>query len=202
MVRTWSAGAFTNRTGDHPGLAEPAATGTTTEDLDIEAVVDYLGEGHELVLRVRPFTQVRNGPLFDHGKSSGVIGHDLHEHALVEHRVVKRGHIDTGDTGQRSVDLQPVALAAGLPPGHDRGDLAHHLFAIAQDHEIHEVGDRFRVIGAMPADADQQISGGPISGVDRASGQVDHVEHIGVSEFSGEVEGQDVEICRSPVGVD
>ena len=63
-----------DRAGEHPGLAEAAARGAATEDLDAEAVVDDLGERHELALRVGPGAEVVDRALVDGGRDVGKRG--------------------------------------------------------------------------------------------------------------------------------
>ena len=71
--------ALAHGPGDHARLAEPAAPGAAPEDLDVEPVVDDLGERHELVLGVRPVGEVGDGALLDLGRHVGVAGLDRHQ---------------------------------------------------------------------------------------------------------------------------
>ena len=52
---------FTHRAVDHSRLAEPATPGAAPEHLDVEAVVNHLGERHQLCLGVGPLRQVGDG---------------------------------------------------------------------------------------------------------------------------------------------
>ena len=64
--------ALADRAGDHPGLAEPAAAGAAAEDLDVQPVVDDLGQRHELALGVRPVGQIGDRALVDLRRDVGV----------------------------------------------------------------------------------------------------------------------------------
>ena len=60
-----------HRSGDHPGLAEPAAPGAAPEDLDVQPVVDDLDERYELAAWIGPGGQLGDGPLLDHLRRLG-----------------------------------------------------------------------------------------------------------------------------------
>ena len=84
----------------------------------------------------------------------------------------------------------------GRAPGPGRQhlvDLAHDLFAVAQDERVDEVGQRLGVERAVAAGQHQRV--GPVRSAPRTAspGQVDQVEHVGVDELGREVEGQHVE---------
>ncbi len=98
---------------------------------------------------------------------------------------------------------RPVAGATtGLPGRHDLGDLGHDLLAVAQHHEIQEVGDRLGVVGAVPAGRHERVLGTPVGRPHRHTGEVDAVQHVRVDELGRQVESDQVEVGRRPVRVD
>ena len=54
----------------------------------------------------------------------------------------------------------------------------------------------------MPAGRDEGVGVGALRAADRHAGQIDAVEDVGVDQLGREVEGQQVEVGRGPVGVD
>ena len=66
--------ALAHRAGDHPRLAEPAAPGAAPEHLDVEPVVDHLGERDQLVAGVGPVGEVGDRALLDPLGHVGVAG--------------------------------------------------------------------------------------------------------------------------------
>ena len=113
------------------------------------------------------------------------------------HRVGGR-HVDALESREGSEHLPAASGAMG---GHGGGDLPHHLLAVSQHEEVHEVGQRLGVEGAVPTRADQQVVTRTVGGAHGHAGQIDEVQHVRVDQFRGEVEGQDVELAGAQVGV-
>ena len=99
-------------------------------------------------------------------------------------------------------DVEPVGATGRLPGCDGLVDLADHLLAVAQHHEVEEVGERLGVVGGVATGADQRVRGGAVGGADGHAGEVDAVEDVRVDELGREVEGDEVELVGGPVGVD
>ena len=70
--------------------------------------MDHLGEGHQLVLRIRPVRQIGHGALLHHRR--GIVDrHHPGEHATIELRPVERGDVDARDPREGSQQLGPGA---------------------------------------------------------------------------------------------
>ncbi len=191
------------RSGDHARLTEAAPTGAPAEDLDVEPVVDDLGERHELVAGVGPLGEIGDGALLDDRRHIVESRLDRGEATVVgEAHVVHRGHVDARDLGQRPQHGFAAGLAGTLPAAHDLADLGDHLFAVAEHEEVDEVGQGLGVVGAVSPGADEQVIGATVGGPDRTASEIHTVQDVGVDELCGEVERQDVEVGRGTVGVD
>ena len=197
-------GALPDGPGDHARLAEAAAPGAAPEDLDVEPVVHDLGHRHQLLLRVGPGGQIGDGPLLDPLRNVGVPGRHRDQAGPVVGHVVAGGHVHALEPGQ--VAKQPLAGPGRAPPGlpglHGVGYFSDRFLAVADDEAVDEVGERLRVEGAVSAGHHQRVVGTAIRGPDRHSGQVHAVEEVGVDQLGGQVEGQQVELCRRAVAVD
>ena len=110
--------ALADRAGDHPGLAEPAAARAAAEHLDVEAVVDDLGQRDELVLRVRPLPEVGDRALVDGRRDVGEPWRDRGDRRAVVGHLVQRRHVHArhlGEVAQHGVAIGATA-ARSTPP--------------------------------------------------------------------------------------
>ena len=183
--------------GDHAGLAETATAGAAAEDLDVEPIVDDLGERHELALGIGPRGQVADRALLYDLRHASLEGLDRGDAPVVEvAHVVEAGHVDARDPCQLPQHVAAALLGPppGLPRGDHLGDLADHLLAVAQHDEVEEVGEGLGVVGAVASGADQRVGAGPASCVQRDAGQVEAVQDVRVDELCRKVEGDDVEL--------
>ena len=193
-----------DRAGDHAGLAEAAAPGAAPEDLDVEPVVDDLGERDQLVAGVGPLGEVGDRALLDALGHVGVAGPHLADEGALVVDLVHRRHVDALDVAQLAQHRLAGALAAArrLPlPQHDR-DVGHDLFPVAQHDEVEEVGQRLGVVGAVPARRHQRVLGTPLGRPHRHPGQVDGVEQVRIRQLGRQVERQHVELAGGTVRVD
>ena len=94
---------------------------------------------------------------------------------------------------------RPTAV---LPGADDLGDLRDDLLTVADHEEVDEVGERLRVVGAVPAGADQRMLGAAGLGPHRHAGEVEAVEDVRVDELGGEVERDQVEVAGRAMRVD
>ena len=197
--------ALTYGTRDHPGLAEAAASGAAPEHLDVQSIVNDLGQRHELVLRIRPIGQVGHRALLDPLGHVVVLRSDRDQRGALVADVVHRRHVHPWDRGERvqhGLAGSVTAAPADLPRPHDLGDLGHDFFTVTEHHEIQEVGDRLRVVRAVPARADERVFGSSIGGPDGHPGEIDAVEHVRVDELGRQVERDQIEVGRRTMGVD
>ena len=183
-------GAFPDRPGDHPGLAEPAAAGAAAEHLDVEPVVDDLDQGDELVLRVGPLGEVGDGALLDPLGDVGVAGPHRHQGRPVVLDVVEGRDVDAGQLGE--VAQHVVAGGVSLA-GQDGGDLPDRLLAVADDEHVDEVGQRLGVVGAVAARDHERVVVVAVLGPDGDAAQVQAVQQVRVDELGRQVERDDVE---------
>src|SRR4029453_6667513 len=101
--------ALAHGAGDHAGLAEAAAPGAAPEHLDVEPVVDHLGERHELVPGVGPGGEVGDRALLDPLGDAGEPGPHGPQGGAVVVDLVERGDIDALDPGQPAQHALPAA---------------------------------------------------------------------------------------------
>ena len=138
------------------------------------------------------------------GRYRGVDRHGARQASLGVRRLVERRHVDPLERGQPPA--QAVARALRFRPDQPIPqhlvDLAHHLLAVAQHEGVDEVGQRFGVEGAVPTGQHQRVGGAPLGRVQRHTGQVDEVHHVGVDELGRQVEGEHVEGGRREVLLD
>ena len=149
-----------HRAGDHPGLAEAAATGAAAEDLDAHPLVHRLGQRHDRRLRVGPLVEVHDGALADLGRDVVPGARDRGDRAV---RAVGDGvearHVDAVDAGEAGEQLVAAAgTALRLPRLDDVGDVADDLLAVAEDGAVDEVGDRLGVEGGVAAGDDDRVA--------------------------------------------
>ncbi len=164
--------------------------------------MDHLGEGHELLLGVGPLPQVGQGPLLDLGRQSVLDRLDaLEEAVLAVDRAIQRGDVDPFDLGEPP---QHGGAVEALGPGGDEhvGDVADHLFAVAEHGGVDEIGEGLGVVTAVPADEHQRVALGAVGGVDRHTGQIEAVEDVGVGELGRQVERDRVELGGRGVVLD
>ena len=180
------------RARDHPHLAEAASAGATPLDLERQAIVHGLHEGHDRLLGLRHQVQVGDDAADDALVAGlerlvardGAVGGVVHAE--------ERRHVHAGDLGQHPEQI--FARGSAVPPGRDRvADLVHHLLALADDEGVEEVGDGLGVVGAGAAAEHQRILAPAVLRVQGDASEVQHRQHGGVAELELEGEPEDVE---------
>ena len=137
------------------------------------------------------------------GGRGGIDRHGGLESAVCEvPGFVEGRHVHALDASEGSQDVEPVGATSRLPGCDGRVDLADHLLAVAQHHEVEEVGERLRVVGGVATGPDQRLRCGAIGRSDGHPGEIDAVEDVRVDELGREVEGDEVELVGGPMGVD
>ncbi len=157
--------------------------------------MDHLGDRNELGLRVRERPQIGDGPLLD---PLGDIGEPRSHGAQVRSVVgdlVHRRHVHAVDVGELAEHLLTTAVGPPreLPVEDDGIDLGDDLLAIAQHHQIEEIGDGLGVVGAMSTGDDQRMFRSALGSPHRYPCEVDHVEEIRIGQFRRQVEADDIE---------
>ena len=193
-----------HRAGDHAGLAEAAAAGAAAEDLDAHPLVDALGQRHQRRLRVGPLVEVHDGALADLRGHVVAGAADRRDRAV---RTVGDGvearHVDAVDPRQAGQQLVATAgTALGLPRLDDVGDVADHLLAVTEDGGVDEVADRLRVERGVPTGDDDRVGLVAVLREDRDARQVEGLEQVGVAQFGGEADAEQVEVADGAVAVD
>ena len=171
-------------------LTETATPGTPAGDFEAEAVVDRTERDH-LLFGI-------GGPVkISHDTASGrrQIRFQRREHAVGVMRVQRR-RIDAGNVdGFLDKARTAPAFFAGLD--HEVAQFRDHLLAFAEEHEVHERGERFRGNGASAARDDE----GPaeqivpaIGGAERDAGKFQHVQYVGEAQFMCDREREHVRL--------
>ena len=198
--------ALTDRSGDHSGLTEPAASGAAAEDLDAHPLVYRLRQRHERLLRVGPGVEVHDRVLGHsprHARVCRVRGDPLDPPVRQVGDVVEPRHVDRAGAGQAQEELDPAPRhTVPLPSGHDIGDHEDGLLAVADDGGVDEVGDGLGVEGGVAAGDDDRMGVVAVDRVQRDPAEVERGEHVGVAELGGETEAEEVEIAQGAVTVD
>jgi hypothetical protein len=88
------------------------------------------------------------------------------------------------------------------PCSDDVCNLGNDFFSITHDEEIHEVGQRFWVVGTVSAGADERVRIIAFRGSYAQSGEVNAVKNIGINKFCRQIKSDDVELGGGSVGVD
>ena len=182
--------AFAGGTVQDARLTETATPGTPAGDFEAEAVVDRTERDH-LLFGIGGPVEIR------HDTASGrrQIRFQRREHAVGVMRVQRR-RIDAGNVdGFLDKARTAPAFSAGLD--HEVAQFRDHLLAFAEEHEVHERGERFRGDGASAARDDE----GPaeqivpaIGGAERDSGKFQHVQHVGKTQFMRDREREHVRL--------
>ena len=191
-----------DRTGDHAGLAEPAAPGAATEDLDGIPLVHRLGQRHQRLLgygqasrSMAVCLETRNGTP---GVGAGTTPLDPAVGQVVD--VVEARHVDPPVRASRSSSSsRPPGRPSRLPRPDDVGDLQDSLLAVAEHGGVDEVGDRLGVERGVSAGDHDGSSSAAVARVQRDAGQVERGEHVGVAELGGERDAEQVEVA-APAG--
>ena len=123
---------------------------------------------------------------------AGVARRDRSQPRPLIGHVVHRRHVHPGHRRQVAQDALARARrsATRLPLADDLGDLADHLFAVADDEDVDEVGQGLGVERAVTAGHDQRVLRAPVGGPYGHTRQIDAVEDVGVDELGGDVEGE------------
>ncbi len=196
-------GPLPDRPSDHASLAEPAAAGTTAENLHAHPLVDGLRQRHQRRLRIGPGIQVTDGVFGGACRYPGTVRGDRADTAvrLVAH-VVEGRHISEAAPGQPHEQLIPPAGRARGPEGTDHiGDRKNRLLAIPEHDRVDERRDRFGIERGMPADDHNRMIISPIHGMQRDAREIERGQQVGVSQLGGEADAQQVEVADRAVAV-
>ena len=177
-------------------LAEAAAARAAAEELEHDAVVHDVHVRHDGMLDRDSIVHITDDALVDDGlgrlnkRAQGPV-----VALFVVLRLVERRHVDARDIEQA---LQKALAAAQTPlslPGHE--GVRHFddcLFALADDEEVEEVGNRLDVVDARAAADDKRHRFAAVLREERDVRKVEHVEHIRVDHLVLEREADEVEV--------
>ena len=176
-------------------LAEPAATDAATEQLQHDAVVDDLGGGDDGLHREVGLVHVLDHPLAHLLRRAGAIldAHFLQGAIRTVDGLIEGRDVDALDLGglPQKLLLAP-ALLLGLAI---QGDvLQGDLLPFTQDKQVHEGGQRLRVIAAGTARHDERREFRPLLAAQRQPRQVQHVQDIGVGHLIAQREADDIKV--------
>ncbi len=109
---------------------------------------------------------------------------------LVEARCV--GPISVAhQLGQHLFPALVALFLHGHPAFHDPGQA---FFAVADDEQIDERGQHFRVLGPGASRDYQRVIEGPIFGMQRDAAQVEHGQNVGVTNLVLKAEADQIEL--------
>ena len=167
-----------------PSLTEAAAPDTAPEQLQHHPVVDDLGGGDDGFDREVGLVHVLHDALAHRLRRAGarLDAHLGQGAVLVVDGLIERGDVDALDLGGllEKLLLGP-ALLLGLAVELDV--LQGHVLPLTQDEQVDEGGQGLRVIGAGPPRHDERGELGPVLRPQGQSGQVQHVQHVGVGHL-------------------
>ena len=193
-----------DRAGDHPGLAEAAATGAAPEDLDAEPLVHGLGQRHQRVARVGPGVEVHQGVLAHPVGYAGPVGRHG-DQGTVRRRTTRRR-----SGARRRHRWRPAATAArrdhpGEPsPFHSR--TTSLIASTISSPSPSTTASTKSAIGsglnaAWPPASTIGSSSVAVLGVQWDTGKVERVQHVGVAQLGGKRDAEDVEVSYRTVAV-
>ena len=89
-----------------------------------------------------------------------------------------------------------------LPFAHDLADRQHDLLAVTENCGVDEVGDGLGIERGVSSGEHQRVSFVAVDAVQRDAGQIEGGQHVGVAEFGGEADPEQVELRDRAVVVD
>ena len=178
---------------DEPRLAESTAADTPAQNLDYGAVVDYLGERHDEIIRRVYLVEVLYNALPDLCGGAVLRCYRLYGAVLVVVHVVQRRNVYSLDLGGAAQEFLPgrAFLLADLHQAHQ---LEVHLLALADGEKVEEIHQRLRITYAGTAchhDGSQTLA---LGGEHRNSCQVEHFQHVGVAHFILKRKSDEIEV--------
>ena len=177
-------------------MAETAAPAAAALDLDGPPVVHRIDKGHH-----RPRDRRRQGgddALSHRHRGFRMAGRYPGQPAvLVVTHLVKTRHVQPRYAGKPAQQL--VARGARPFGFADRpAYLEYHLFALADDESIEEIGHGLGVVGRSAAGDDQGMASVPLGGPHRQACQVEHVQQVGKELLVGQAKADDVKVGQRP----
>ena len=157
-------------------------------DLDVRYDV-RVGERHGV--------EIAQHALLHHARQVGTQRIDRDEAAvLTPARRVQRRHVDARNLGQR---VEQRAAITAIPTFVDIADLAQRFLAVAEQHRVEELGERFRVERTRTTGDHQRIGRASIGGAHRDAAEVEHGEDVRVRQLVLQAEADDVELVERRV---
>ncbi|MPM52592.1 hypothetical protein SDC9_99352 [bioreactor metagenome] len=88
-----------------------------------------------------------------------------------------------------------------MPGADDLAEPQHRLLAIAQHRDVDEIGDRFGIAGAVPADHHDRVIDGSVRAAQRDTCQVEGVQQVGVAQFGRQADTEHIERAHRTMGL-
>ena len=119
---------------------------------------------------------------------------------LVEDRRVGPSRCCADQLGEHVGPRRAVAGRCFLEAHPVLHDPRQALLAVADDEEVDERSEQFRILRTRPAGNDQRMIERPITRVQRNAAQVEHGQHVGVTDLVLQTEADDVELGQRREG--
>ncbi len=178
-------GAFAHGPVHHARVAEATAARAAARDFQGKTVV-HRAHGNHLPGGVDRRIQIRH----DAARRAGIVGQQRDRRAALPGGK-KRGHIHAGN--QPGLAQQLITAPALIQSAFQQAQhIGQALLSVAQNHQIHEGRQGFGAQQRAPAGNDQRADRQILAAPGRAqgnAGQIQHIEHIGVTKLMGDGKG-------------
>ena len=150
-------------------------------------------------LRIIAGIHIHNDALFHLGRRAAAGSNGRDRTVVIVADVIKRRHIDAADLcGKAQEFLTAFALAPALPVQLD--DLEVNLFSVAEEKDIHKIGDRFGIARAGASRHHDMVQIMPVLTQNGDSAEGQHIEDIGIAQLILERKADKVKVGQRIAG--
>ena len=177
-------GTFPRGAQRHACLAKTASSGAAACDFQRKPVV-HSPKRRDLTRGIKSILHIRHGA----AQYRCVIGKKRYKGTVCARRK-KRGHINPGNMPGPAQEFR-AGQSICARPDQQFHKLRHNRFALAQHHQIHKGGERFSAKSAAASGHDQRPTMQIFTAICRSqrnTGQIQHEQNIGESQFMGDTE--------------